>query len=53
MKIYIFNKMVKEGTVIADVVLNFDDKILRDELQNSNAAEAFFSIKNGKPISIE
>lgn len=27
-------------------VLNYDDKVLRDELQNTNATEAFFSIKN-------
>ncbi|HQY20370.1 MAG TPA: UDP-N-acetylmuramoyl-L-alanine--D-glutamate ligase [Ignavibacteria bacterium] len=44
--LYAKEKIRRNQTVENLSVLNFDDKILRDELQNSNAAEAFFSIKN-------
>ena len=42
-QIYIFNKMVKEGVVIADIVLNFDDK---GKLRNSYDIKG--SISKGK-----
>ena len=42
-QIYIFNKMVKEGAVIADIVLNFDDK---GKLSNSYDIKG--SISKGK-----
>ena len=42
-QIYIFNKMVKEGVVIADIVLNFDDK---GKLSNSYDIKG--SISKGK-----